>query len=404
MTGATLDPRPSAIRRLRERQAAWRAKGLQRTRKLLETPQGVEVIVDGRRLVNFSSNDYLGLANHPQVIAALQQGAERYGVGAGASHLVCGHSRAHHRLEEELADFTGRDRVLLFSSGYLANLGVIPALTGRHGTVFEDRLNHASLLDAARLAGARLLRYPHRDGAALERALADSPAVDRMIATDGVFSMDGDIAPLVELASTARRHDAWLMVDDAHGFGVLGPEGRGSTAELGLTQNEVPILLGTLGKAFGTFGAFVAGSAELIEFLLQQARTTIYTTALPPAVAEATRCALRLSRTETWRRARLTALIEHFREGARQLALPLLPSNSPIQPVLIGDNEAVTAIGERLLEAGFLTGVIRPPTVPPGSARLRITLSANHGFEHVDRLLDTLAGLRAAGPPGGAIA
>lgn len=374
--------------------AQRRAASLYRTRRIAGSPCGPQMTFDGRELLCFSNNDYLGLAHHPEVVRALQRGADAWGVGSGAAHLISGHSRAHHALEEELAEFTGRARALLFSTGYMANLGVISALAGRGDAVFEDRLNHASLLDAALLSGARLQRYPHLDPAALEQRLAGSKAGRRLIATDGVFSMDGDLAPLAQLAAIADRHDAWLMVDDAHGLGVLGAHGGGALEQLGLSQREVPILMGTLGKALGTFGAFVAGDEALIETLIQQARSYIYTTALPPALAEATRASLRLARTESWRRERLVALIARFRAGAEQLGLPLLPSATPIQPLLAGESARALAQSEALLARGLLVTAIRPPTVPEGGARLRITLSAAHSEEQIDRLLEALGALR----------
>lgn len=395
-------PKPACIlmsilrEELRARLAEIESQGLYRRRRVLETPKGPEVVSAGRRLLNFSGNDYLGLANHPEVVAALKRGAELYGAGAGAAHLVSGHGRAHHALEEELADFTGRERALLFSTGYMANLGVLSALAGRGDGVIEDRLNHASLLDGALLSGAKLKRYAHGDVAAVRAELADCPSKTRLIATDGVFSMDGDLAPLAGLSAAAREHGAWLMVDDAHGLGVLGDGGRGTLSQFGLGPEDVPILMGTLGKAFGGFGAFVAGSAELIEFLIQRARTYIYTTALPPAVAEAARAALRLAREEPWRRERLAELVARFRTGAKDLGLCPMDSITPIQPIVLGANAAVLSASQSLLEAGFLVGAIRPPTVPAGTARLRITLSAVHTYGQVDRLLDALAGLAAS--------
>ena len=369
------------------------AAGLRRTRTLLEGPQATEVIVAGRRLTSFSSNDYLGLASHPQVVRALQQGADRFGAGAGASHLISGHSHAHHALEEELADFLGRERALLFSSGYLANLGVISSLTGRGDRVLHDRLNHASLLDGARLSGAQLHRYVHRDPASLRAKLDGFAGGRALIVTDGVFSMDGDLAPLPELVRVAQDRHGWLMVDDAHGLGVLGPTGAGLLEHMAITPTAVPILIGTLGKAFGTFGAFVAGSRELIEFLIQRARTYMFTTALPPAIADATRQSLILVRKESWRRDRLADLIARFRQGARTLGLDLLDSFTPIQPVVLGSNAAVISASQQLQAAGFLISAIRPPTVAPGTARLRVTLTANHTDHQVDRLLDALAHL-----------
>lgn len=342
-------------------------------------------------MLAFCSNDYLGLANHPEVIAALQRGAARWGVGSGAAHLVNGHSAAHQALEEALAEFTGYPRALLFSTGYMANLGVISALAGRGDTVFEDRRNHASLLDGALLARATLRRYPHADAAALTR-LAQTARM-RLIATDGVFSMDGDLAPLPDLAAIAARTGAWLLVDDAHGLGVLGREGRGSLDHCGLGAGQVPILMGTLGKALGTFGAFVAGSHDLIETLIQRARPYIYTTATPPALAAATRVSLALARREDWRRERLATLIGRLRTGAAQLGLPLADSPTPIQPLLAGSAERALAWSAALESAGLLVTAIRPPTVPTGTARLRITLSAAHTDTDLERLLEALAGL-----------
>jgi 8-amino-7-oxononanoate synthase len=368
-----------------------RGAGLYRRRRVLGGPQQPRCLVDGRPMLSFCSNDYLGLANHPEVISALRQGAQRWGVGSGAAHLVNGHSAAHHALEEELADFTGRPRALLFSTGYMANLGVITALAGRGDTVFEDRLNHASLLDGALLSRANLRRYPHGDGAALARLALESPP--RLIATDGVFSMDGDLAPIPTLAEIARAAGGWLLVDDAHGLGVLGREGRGTLDHLGLGAEQVPILMGTLGKAFGTFGAFVAGSRELIEMLIQRARSYIYTTATPPALAEATRVSLAIARREDWRRERLRTLIARLRTGATQLGLPLANSPTPIQPLMAGTTSRALAWSQALESAGILVTPIRPPTVPEGKARLRITLSAAHGEDDVDRLLESLATL-----------
>lgn len=363
---------------------------LYRSRRVVDSAQGVELQCGGRKLINFCSNDYLGLANHRSVVKAFQDGAALYGVGSGSAHLICGHSRAHHALEEELAEFTGRDRALLFSTGYMANIGAISALMGRGDTVFEDRLNHASLLDGGLLSGARFKRYRHADTDSLLDGL--SRAEGRvMIVTDGVFSMDGDLAPIDALSQIAKDREAWLMIDDAHGLGVIGDKGRGVVEHFGLTQQQVPILVGTLGKAFGTFGAFVAGSETLIETLIQKARTYIYTTALPPAVAEATRVALSIVIEEQWRREKLNDLVRRFRRGAEQLGFPLMPSNSAIQPILIGDSRRAVEIGKRLLDDGFWVGAIRPPTVPQNSARLRVTFSALHDEQHVDRLLEFLA-------------
>jgi len=369
-----------------------------RRRRLVETTdpsRPTRVLVDGKPCIAFCSNDYLGLSTHGEVIAAFREAALR-GVGSGASHLVSGHGLEHEALEAELAEFTGRSRALVFSAGYMANLGIASALIERNDRVFEDRLNHASLLDAGLASGARFSRYPHGDPAGLLRQLARAAAAEgnSWILTDGVFSMDGDIAPLKDLAAAARDHGAFLIVDDAHGFGVLGPEGRGSVAAASLTGNDVPVLMGTLGKAIGTFGAFVAGSDTLIDALIQRARTYIYTTAMPPAVAAATRVALRVARTEEWRRNRLQQYIRRFRERAAELDLPVLPSDTPIQPVILGSDAAVLEASAILLEQGIFVGAIRPPTVPEGSARLRITFSAAHEEVDVDRLLTAIARIR----------
>ena len=380
---------------LAERLARRRDEDLYRTRRVNEGPQGAELTVDGRRMLAFCSNDYLGLAADPRLVEALQAGAARYGVGSGAAHLVAGHSRAHHALEDELAEFTGRERALLFSTGYMANLGVVTALVGRGDQVLEDRLNHASLIDAGLLSRAGLVRYAHADPADLEARMGAGGG-HRLVATDGVFSMDGDVAPLSGLASVCARHGAWLMVDDAHGFGVLGPEGRGSVAAAGLGQAEVPILMGTLGKALGTAGAFVAGPEVLIESLIQFARPYIYTTAMPPALAEATRVALRIVREEPWRQERLAGLVQRFRHGAARLGLSLADSQTPIQALLLGSAERALRWSGVLARQGILVTAIRPPTVPAGSARLRITLSARHRPEQVEALLEVLGELAAA--------
>lgn len=374
---------------LRTRLDARRAAHLYRQRPLLQSPQGPQVIVDGQPLLAFCNNDYMGLANHPEVIAAWQAGAERWGVGGGASHLVIGHSAPHHELEEALAELTGRPRALLFSNGYMANLGAVTALVGQGDTVLEDRLNHASLLDAGLLSGARFSRYLHNDVSSLEARLEKSVG-DTLVVTDGVFSMDGDIADLPALARAARAKGAWLMVDDAHGFGPLGANGAGIVEHFGLTMDDVPVLVGTLGKSFGTSGAFVAGSEELIETLIQFARAYIYTTSQPPALACATLKSLQLLRTEHWRREHLTRLIEQFRRGAEQIGLQLMDSFTPIQPIMIGDAGRALRLSQLLRERGLLVTAIRPPTVPAGSARLRVTLSAAHSDADVQLLLNTL--------------
>ncbi|MGO3984727.1 8-amino-7-oxononanoate synthase [Pseudomonas sp. SAS7] len=375
---------------LAARLAERRAADLYRQRPLLESPQGPEVVVDGQRLLAFCSNDYLGLANHPEVIAAWQAGAERWGVGGGASHLVVGHTTPHHQVEEALAELTGRPRALLFSTGYMANLGAITALVGQGDTVLQDRLNHASLLDGGLLSGARFNRYLHNDAASLASRL-DKAVGNTLVVTDGVFSMDGDLANLPALAEVARARGAWLMVDDAHGLGTLGAQGGGIVEHFGLGVDDVPVLIGTLGKACGTAGAFVAGSEELIEALVQFARPYIYTTSQPPALACATLKSLELLRRETWRREHLAALIRQFREGAQQIGLALMDSPTPIQPIMIGDSAQALRLSRMLRERGLLVTAIRPPTVPVGSARLRVTLSAAHSEAQVQLLLNALA-------------
>ena len=350
-----------------------------------------EVVVQGRRLVDFCSNDYLGLARHPKIVSAMCEAAAVYGCGSGAAHLVTGHGVEHHALEEELAEFTGRERALLFSTGYMANLATICTLAERGEVVLLDRLNHASLIDGALLSGARFSRYAHGDGSAAERALIEHKDEVSVLATDGVFSMDGDLARLPSLARTCARKKTWLVVDDAHGIGVVGARGRGTLEHYDMGSDEVPVLVGTLGKALGTFGAFVAGSKDLIELLLQKGRTYIYTTALPQPVAAATRAALKLVDEETWRRERVLKLTERFRAAAKQHNLPLAHSETPIQPVILGTPEAALSAQKALFEAGFWVVAIRPPTVPAGSARLRITLSAAHTEDQVDSLVETLA-------------
>ena len=407
--------------------AAFEAQHTRRRRQLAEAfPEPGDptaVRVGGQVLRNFCSNDYLGLSHHPELIRAATECMSRFGFGAGAAHLVSGHSHEHHALEQELAQFTGRERALLFSSGYMANLGVISALTDRHDLVLADRANHASLLDAARLSGARLRRFAHGDVAHAGKMLlaqhaevesgkspqAESPqseprksephksngagAATTLIVTDGVFSMDGDLAPLPALAALAQQHNCALMVDDAHGLGVIGAHGGGTLEHAGLPAGSVPILVGTLGKAFGTFGAFVAGDAALIDYLIQRARTYIYTTALPPLVAAASRAGLRLAREEPWRRERLHTLTLRLRAAASALGVPLAPSSTPIQPLIVGDSAWALALSTALMNAGFWVAAIRPPTVPIGSARLRITLSAAHREQDVDALAETLGRL-----------
>jgi 8-amino-7-oxononanoate synthase len=379
------------------------AAGRLRERRAVESRalDGTRVRVAGRDLLAFCSNDYLGLAGHPSVVDTFITAAREWGVGSGASHLVSGHCREHHALEEELAAFTRRPRALLFSTGYMANLAVVTTLLGRGDRVFEDRFNHASLLDAGLASGARFARYPHADAVALASRLGRPGAGRCMVVTDGVFSMDGDVAPLRELVNACRAHGARLFVDDAHGLGVLGDAGRGSIEAAGLGTDEVPVLMGTLGKAFGTFGAFVAGADDLVETLVQKARTYIYTTALPPAVAAATRASLRVMQDEPWRRTRVLEHVARFRREAASLGLRLPESLTPIQPVIIGSEAAALAASEALQARGLWVPAIRPPTVPAGTSRLRITFSAAHATADVDRLLEALASLAPASAAGG---
>ena len=364
---------------------------LYRSLKTLESPQQTHIILDGKSLLSFSSNDYLGLAAHPNVISAFQKAANQYGVGSGGSHLVTGHCIEHVRLEEALALFTGRDKAVLFSSGYMANMGVINVFMEAGDIVYQDRLNHASLLDAGMLCKAKMIRYCHNNVAILSKKLECQPKQSSMIVSDGVFSMDGDIAPVTDLARLAKHYTAWLMIDDAHGFGVLGNAGGGLLDAENLNQYDVPILMATLGKALGTAGAFVAGSHDLIDYITQTARTFIYTTAMPPAIAAATLESLTIITQETWRREKLQMLIALFKAGAKERELPLLPSDTAIQPLMIGDSQTVLEIEKQLKDKGVLVIAIRPPTVPENTARLRITLSAEHSENDICYLLDMLS-------------
>lgn len=383
---AAFDDIPATLAALTKRQ-------LYRRRRVVESPAGRELVLAGRRFLNFCSNDYLGLAADPRVTAAFKAGADRWGVGSGASHLVAGHTAAHQELEAALADFTGRPRALLFGSGYAANVGTLGALLGPRDHVFEDRLNHASLLDGGRLSRAGFEWYEHADSADLASRLEAHRSSSRrkLIVSDGTFSMDGDLCRLDDLIALAKQHGAWLMIDDAHGFGVHGVQGCGVVDPARHGCDEVPVLVGTLGKAFGTAGAFVAGSDSLIETLIQRARHYIYTTAMPSALAVATLESLRIARIEEWRRTRLAEHVARFRQGAAQLGLQLLPSSTPIQPLVIGAAGPTLEIGAALEARGVLVGVIRAPTVPAGTARLRITFSALHEAADVDRLLAALA-------------
>ena len=356
----------------RERQQRWRSRR-----------------VSAHGALDFAGNDYLGLAQDPRVQAAQAEGAKRFGAGAGASHLVSGHLGIHDALEEALAEWTGRERALLFSTGYMANLGVLQALADSHTAIFQDRLNHASLLDGAALSGARSRRYHHRDVNDLQRLLARSTATHKLVVSDGVFSMDGDIADVGELAHISQQHGAWLMIDDAHGLGVLGEHGAGCVE--GFDSHTVPILVGTLGKALGTAGAFVAGDAALIEHLIQFSRSYVYTTAQPPSIAAATLEALTIVQREPEHRQRLARHIDYFRQQAIALGLPIGHSHTPIQPLLLGSEQRTLAWAATFDEHAIQVGAIRPPTVPNGESRLRITLSARHTQSDIDRLLEVAA-------------
>ncbi|MEZ2720778.1 8-amino-7-oxononanoate synthase [Paenalcaligenes hominis] len=380
--------------RIQKRLQTQTQKQRSRQRLILNSPQAITTRVAHQELINFSSNDYLGFAHHPAVTQALAIGAKRWGAGSGASHLVSGHSQIHEELEQALAKLTQRPKALLFSNGYMANLAIISTLMEKNDTVLHDRLNHASLLDGTRLAGCRFMRYHHLDMTHLKQGLSRAHG-HRLIVTDGVFSMDGDTAPLPELVQISRAHHAVLMVDDAHGLGVLGAQGAGLIEQEQLDVDDVPILVGTLGKALGTAGAFVAGSEELIEYLIQFARPYIYTTASSPALAYATLTAVELLEKEAWRRTRLKDLIKHFQTTAAELGLRTQASQTPIQPIVIGDNAATVRIAHVLRTQGFLVGAIRPPTVPEHTARLRISLCAEHQPEHITALLHTLSRLQS---------
>jgi 8-amino-7-oxononanoate synthase len=373
---------------LQEELSARAAQGLLRRRRLLESPQGTHVRVDGREVLSFCSNDYLGLANHPVLIAAVKVAVDAAGVGGGASHLITGHHRLHQELEESLARFVSLPRALLFSTGYMANIGIVTALVGRGDTVFADKLNHASLNDAVVLSRAELKRYPHNDMAALERLLKVTKGGRKLVLADAVFSMDGDVAPVKELLALCETYDAWLMLDDAHGFGVLG-NGRGILAENGINSPRI-IYMATLGKAAGVAGAFVAGESVLIESLIQNARSYVYTTAAPPMLAAALLASLKIIEEESWRRDHLRLLVQILRDGLQSCCWQLAASQTPIQPVIIGDNTEALGVSERLLDRGLLVPAIRPPTVPKGTARLRISLSASHTVDDVRQLVKAI--------------
>lgn len=363
--------------------------GLQRKRRLLQSPQDAYLQADGQRLLSFASNDYLGLANHPDLILALQNAAAEAGVGGGASHLITGHHQLHHNAEQALASFVGLPAGLLFSTGYMANMGVVAALLGRNDAIFADKLNHASLNDAAVLSRAELNRYAHQDLAQLEKMLATSAAPRKLVIVDAVFSMDGDIAPVPELLQLCEQYDAYLLLDDAHGFGVLGHQGRGILSHFNMASPRI-IYMATLGKAAGVAGAFVAGDETIIEYLIQSAKTYIYTTASPPALAAALVTAVDVMQKDEARHQHLRNLIAYFKENLSLEKWHLMPSDTAIQPIVVGSNEAALGLSEYLLELGILVPAIRPPTVPKNTARLRISLSAAHRLDDVKLLIEHL--------------
>jgi len=399
---STGHPRIDLRQRLQEAVEQRVESDLVRRRREISQCRDARVLCDGQRLLNFGGNDYLGLAHHPAIVSAMQVAAQNCGVGAGASHMVCGHHTEHSALERAIADWLGYPRALLFGSGYLANLAVVQALMQPGDVCLQDKLDHASLIDGARLSQARLVRYPHADARGARRQADAHPDGALLLATDGVFSMDGDVAPLRELADVAQAHQGLFYVDEAHATGVIGPEGRGSIAAAGLDARQVPLALVTLGKALGTCGAVLVGQDWAIEHIVQTARPYIYTTAMPPAVAVAALAAVKLARADEWRRVKLAGLVERFRTGARERGLRLLDSRTPIQPLPVGDNATAVKAAQELEARGFLVGAIRPPSVPPGGARLRITLSALHEERDVDGLLDALEPLaeRLARHPG----
>lgn len=366
-------------------------QSLTRTHRVLGSAQTIQPVIDGKQVLSFNSNDYLGLANHPDIINTLQQASAQAGVGSGSAHLVSGHHQYHQQLEQQLVAFTGYPRVLLFSTGYMANLA-IASLMGRHDTIIHDKLNHASLIDGVTLSQAHSKRFSHKNYAQCKQRLMQAQG-KKMLMTDAVFSMDGDEADLTQLATLCQHHNATLMIDDAHGIGVLGKAGAGSVQQAGLKAQQVPIYMATLGKAVGSFGAFVAASNTLIEALIHFARPYVYTTAMPPAIAAATSTSIKLIQTEDWRREQLASNITYFKQCAQQLDLPLMPSNTAIQPIIIGSSATALKLSQQLFSKNIFVSAIRPPTVAVGSARLRVTLCASHTKPHINFLLDALSQL-----------
>ncbi len=359
-----------------------------------DSPQQLEMIINGKKVLNFASNNYLGLANHPKIRQAFIDGIKKWGSGSGAAHLINGHSKAHQRLEEELAEFTGRPRALLFSSGYMANLAILGALYNKHFTLFSDKLNHASLIDASKACAANSKRFRHGNLQHLQQLWHKADTPYRAIITDAVFSMDGDIAPLQDYLKLLNSGQDEIMIDDAHGFGVLGKQGAGTCEQLGLSPQQIPVYMATLGKAAGCFGAFVAASEEIIETIINFGRSYIFTTASPPALAQACRLSIQLIKSESWRREKLQENIHFFQQYSQKLGLTILNSSTAIQGVIISDNKKLLQIKAQLFNKGFLLAAIRPPTVPQGTSRLRITLSSEHKTDQIKVLLDLLARLR----------
>ena len=367
-----------------------KSDSLWRSLKTVDSSPDREIRIGDKTLLNFCSNNYLSLANHPSMVNAATDAAAKYGTSTSASHLIAGHNALHEKLEKEIANFTGAEKANLFSTGYMANLAVPDTLLGRNDLLIQDRLNHASIIDGGKITNAKVRRYAHNDVQAAKDLLEGSEHNRKLLVTDGVFSMDGDIAPLAELKNLCQEHDAVLLVDDAHGFGVVGDNGTGSLKVAGLKPTGNVLLMGTLSKACGSFGAFIAGDAVYIDSLIQQARSYIYTTALPSPVVAASIKAIELIQTESWRREKINDNIRYFRQQAQQHSIPLADSTTPIQPIIIGDNQATLDISQNLFQQGFMVVAIRPPTVAVGEARLRITLMTDHTEDDIDRLVQAL--------------